>query len=194
MIIYLKAIYKELKLLVKKLGVSKKPVTYIRRTWDHTYSSDNVEAWQKRERLLHEHFPIQWHLGLPDDWKEGAAYINWWVNKNIQYIKDSEQYNVEDHWPTSQEVMDTGKDDCDGQAMLKLHMLLKAGFPDDLIGVIIVEGHMFACVYENIDDDDFYMLDNGNMTYFMRKASDVLPYYNKPPILGFNLLSKWSYI
>ena len=194
MMIYLKTIYKELKLIMKRFSMSKKPIAYVRRTWDHTYSTEKLESWQKRERNLYDSFPIQWHLGLPDGWKKTAIEINWWVNKNIEYVKDSEQYNVEDYWPISLEILNTGWGDCDGQAALKFSMLIRAGFPDDLIGLIYVDGHMFACVYEDIGADDFYILDNGNMTYLMSKASKVLPYYNKSPIFGFNLLSKWSYI
>lgn len=80
--------------------------------------------------------------------------------------------------------------------MARWRMMRDAGFPDDNIGMVVVSGHMFACLH--ISDKDFYVLDNGYITYKTALASDIFPFETKDgkelqPIIGFNLFDMWTY-
>jgi predicted transglutaminase-like cysteine proteinase len=54
--------------------------------------------------------------------------IQSFINVKIPYVLDSIQYGVLDHVPTPAEVLATGRDDCDGMAVVTVSLLVNRGF------------------------------------------------------------------
>jgi len=192
-VFFLKVLYDKIKWIFKKLTKDKKNINLEKTTFNYTKfrsSHDKIVGWRSREKDL-SGTVLPNPKDLPPNWKDTAKRINDWVNKNIEYVTDEENWGEGDYWPTSAEVKDTRKEDCDGQSILKWRMLINDGIPHDKIALIVITGHMFTAVYE--DENDFWILDNGSLTYSIQKASDVLPYTDKELKYGFNLYEEWSY-
>ncbi len=182
---YIIYILEELKLWWKRL-YNIQPYTFKKRP---TYlASPKVRDWRSREKKV-----VSQEDPKPSYKLQDIREINWWVNRNIEYVTDQENWDMIDYWPDSDETLQRGQEDCDGQAILKWRMMKDLGVPDDQIGLIIVPGHMFACYYEDPKSNDFWILDNGNIVYTMHKASKVIPYSDKKLKWGFNLDSEWLY-
>jgi len=122
-----------------------------------------------------------------------------WVISHIKGVDDAVLYAMDDYWATAGEVLAARKGDCEDQAILILHKLRAYGFPDDQIGVGIGfnknrnEAHAFALV-QDVDDDDFWILDNGAYCLFPMTAGML--FRNRPDIrliCGFNLFDRWDY-
>lgn len=56
--------------------------------------------------------------------------INFRVN-NIDYMHDDENYGPMEYFATPREMLDRGAGDCEDYAILKMHLLVAAGFPPE---------------------------------------------------------------
>lgn len=149
------------------------------------YGFSKIKNWVARERYE----PC--HTSIHDPKLKEAKKIHHWVLRNIKYIGDEKNYNDIDHWATTKEILERGSGDCEDQAFVIYKKLMAAGYPEKDIGIILIEGHAFACIY--YCPYDFYVLDNGYMTMNIVKASKLFPYKKLEPIAGFNLTDCWSY-
>ncbi|MCD6262298.1 MAG: hypothetical protein J7J52_04680 [Deltaproteobacteria bacterium] len=104
----------------------------------------------------------------------------------IRYQKEKK-----DVWNTSQKTEMLERGDCEDQAIYIMSLLRDQCTDWKCLGVGIVKGHAFAMV--KIGEDDFWIIDNGYLSYSIEKASRLLLCRNLQPICGFNLFEKWSY-
>lgn len=152
--------------------------------------SGKVYVWREREKNCNK------ILDLPDLSKmDMLTYAVKRVQKEIVYMSDVENWDKTDYWPTSQEVFERKREDCDGKAIAMWRILKDSGkFDDREIGLVIICGHMLACYHL---DNDFYVLDNGFVTKEVELASKVFPVTYKNvkfyPLYGFNLTEGWIY-
>lgn len=58
-----------------------------------------------------------------------ATAVDMWVSNNIKYESDLQHTRFPNHYPTPEEVVQAGKDDCDGIAILTTSILLSRGIP-----------------------------------------------------------------
>lgn len=160
---------------------------------DSSYSSRKIMDWRNRERQFMTQANIYSKGNLPNNWKDIAKEVNVWVHENIEYTSDQELWGTGDYWPTSKEVLEKLKEDCDGQSILKWRMLIDRGFPQDHVGILLVTGHAMVCIYEDLDARNFYIMDNGNLTWNIRKANETFPYVDKELKAAFNITDMWCY-
>jgi len=126
--------------------------------------------------------------------------INNWVNRNIQYASDKEVWGKIDYWPTTREMKEIRREDCDGQAIAKYGLLKEVGFPLEELALVIgmvmdatgrfSSMHMVCCWYEN--EDDPWVLDNGALGYGddIWKGSQIA---NFKPLVAFNEEKVWEF-
>jgi len=189
---YLILILKEIKDTI--FALFRKKVEINPRRFSNTYAGDyhaKIDDWIKREKGKTSTNIYSVKKISKNKMIEIARRINRHVNLEIRYEPDIIGWGERDYWETSRETLDRGRADCEGQAILKYALLRKEGISNDHIGIVIVSGHAFACLYINLKDRDFYVLDNGSITSAMLKASKCLD--KNEPIAGFNLTKKWSY-
>lgn len=162
-----------------------------------------ITDWQDRQRAEY-----QWHVGHIELGKKRINPLKGirarWLAKSIlkkvqqkmEFVRDIENYGMNDYWATADEVLSTYRDDCDGHSVAVWAYLRYNAFSENTIGMVYVHGHMFACWYEK-EGDDFWVLDNGFMTRRMVKASKFFPIERKgkilEPVYGFNNKNWWKY-
>lgn len=73
------------------------------------------------------------------DEQEAVRSINAAVNSWLKYRTDSDTYGVPDYWATASEILQRGTGDCKGYAILKMWMLLAAGFERSQIRLQLVK-------------------------------------------------------
>ena len=109
--------------------------------------------------------------------------INSAVNAQLRYRNDMDTYGVPDYWAKASEVLARGTGDCKGYAILKMWMLLAAGFDRSQIRLQLVKipatGQDHAILIVNTQDGQF-VLDNIAST--VRKDNEVKEYV---PLLSF---------
>jgi hypothetical protein len=155
--------------------------------WAKEPWAEQIENWQYREQTGCKFIPyLKNYYDL-----DVAEKIHNECLQQFTYVKDIEQYNQSEVWSTTPEIELKMKGDCDDFAMLVWKKLRLAGFDPSYLGMVIISGHMFACIH--VTDTDFYVLDNGNITYNIRLASRVLPHKGREPICGFNVNQYWVY-
>lgn len=99
-------------------------------------------------------------------------------------------------WQPSSVPLNKGKGISLDQSIAIMHRLRDAGFPDDALGVISVEfsgrRHSFAIVQDQTDD--FWMLDNGTLSFCPLRGSRFLSAHPEIRVLvGFNFFDIWTY-
>jgi predicted transglutaminase-like cysteine proteinase len=114
---------------------------------------------------------------------EALRSINAAVNAQLKYRNDMDTYGVSDYWAKASEVLQRGTGDCKGYAILKMWMLLAAGFDRSQIRLQLVKipatGQDHAILVVNTQDGQF-VLDNIAST--VRRDSEVSEY---TPLLSF---------
>jgi len=172
---------------ISSLFKNKSEINFAKKPYNF-YGSYKIGDWQKREADSSGN-PYK-QLGIIDMKK--AVKIHEWILDNITYVTDEKQYGMQDYWETSTEVLEKKRADCEGIAAAHWRLLRDAGFPDSAIGIILVQDHAFACIYE--EENDFWVLDNGNISSSIVRASEIFPHPRVGnPIAGFNLFENWSY-
>jgi len=73
------------------------------------------------------------------DEQEAVRSINSAVNARLKYRTDLDTYGVPDYWATASEILQRGTGDCKGYAILKMWMLLAAGFDPSQIRLQLVK-------------------------------------------------------
>jgi predicted transglutaminase-like cysteine proteinase len=155
-----------------------------------------IREWQKRQLTCMPDMKAQTGSITKADLKKAKKILRQ-TRKDIKYFDDIDIYGVREHWPTSVQVLTKKKDDCDGFSVACWARLRKAGFPDNRIGMVIVHGHMLACI--KINESDFWILDNGFLVWRAKivKASRFFPKKIRKqvyvPLVGFNLFDQWIY-
>lgn len=66
------------------------------------------------------------------------AIVNATVNRTISYARDTGPSGPEDRWASPGETVSLGKGDCEDYAILKMAVLVKAGFPAESMAVVVV--------------------------------------------------------
>lgn len=121
--------------------------------------------------------------------------INVCANRKIKYEKDTVLFATRDYWQTFKNVSTKLKGDCEDQAIYKWG-ILRCIYGDANVGMCVVRGHCFCCVYEE-GNPNFWVLDNGYMCHFPVRADKLFPKEIKDkflfPLVGFNHIDKWSY-
>ena len=185
-----------LKFIYKLLGI--KLYKYQRELYTKN-AVGKIGMWQRRENG--NVTPAIYHdIDKSDKDKYTAMRILNYLQNEIEFVKDWDQYGVLDHWPTSSEILNSMKDDCDGFAVAVWAYLRRYRIDFKNIGMVYVSGdpaHMITCWHENGDPNDFWVLDNGYMSDRMVKASKLFPFKRNgvemEPKYGFNHLTWWRY-
>jgi len=154
---------------------------FTRKPFVHRGYAYKIFDWQYRERHV---FHVVDNINKPT--LKDIKKVHRWVLTNFKYIPDKGK----DYWETSDEVIQKGGADCEGLAALMMRKLRELGIPDEKLGICIIPRHAFATYWYK--DDDFYILDNGYMTYHVVKASEF-SWKKGEPLCGFNLSDVWSF-
>lgn len=150
---------------------------------------DDVVAWQKRQikSMSFEDSVPRKEGGVIDLKKMRAIH-----KKTLLEVKHKEN----GMWKVSTDTLQQGKGISLDQAIVLMHRLRDAGFPDDALGVVSVQleqqRHSFAII--QFAENDFWMLDNGQFSSIPVKASTLLA-KRKDIIylIGFNFFDVWNY-
>ena len=150
---------------------------------------DDVVAWQKRQitSMSFEDSVPQKESGVIDYKKMRTVH-----KKTLLEVKHKEG----GMWKVSTDTLQKGRGISLDQAIVLMHRLRDAGFPDDALGVVSVQlsrqRHSFAII--QFAEDDFWMLDNGRLssvpvkaTTFLAKRGDIVY------LIGFNFFDVWNY-
>jgi len=175
------------------------------RQFTHLPFVTKVWAWQQSEILCNRVYIKEADVAFSSVFpKLVCRQVMKTINQVIEYTHDFIQYG-RDHWPTSEQVFKTMKDDCDGQSIAMWYLLISAGIPADQIGMCYLKGigkkdnrgHMIAVWHDPKLEDDFWVLDNKFLTKKMIKASKLFPIKRNGrifnPIYGFNTKDTWIY-
>lgn len=117
------------------------------------------------------------------DEQEAVRSINAAVNSSLKYRTDSDTYGVPDYWATASEILQRGTGDCKGYAILKMWMLLAAGFERSQIRLQLVKipatGQDHAVLVVNTKSHQLVL---DNITAVVRDDNQVKEYL---PLLSF---------
>lgn len=129
-------------------------------------------------------------IGLPNILNTSPRFItaiNFAVN-NIAYAHDDVTYGPVEYFATPREMLRNGQGDCEDYAILKMHMLLAAGYPGEHMYLVVglytqwhgeVGGHAVLVIRD--DQDHLWVLDN------MRNSIIPLEQYKQfEPIAAMN--------
>jgi predicted transglutaminase-like cysteine proteinase len=117
--------------------------------------------------------------------------INSFFNKNIVFVKDIDNYGVEDYWATPVEALSTGAGDCEDYAIAKYFSLKMMGVAEEKLRIAYVKSlqynmfHMVMLYYNNPGADPLVL---DNLVDSIKPASerrDLLP------IFTFNGAGLW---
>lgn len=72
------------------------------------------------------------------DEAELLARVNRWVNGEIAYVSDQQNYGQSDVWATAEQTLARGKGDCEDFAILKMQMLRAAGVPTSSMKLVLM--------------------------------------------------------
>jgi len=109
--------------------------------------------------------------------------------RGITYVGEKEG---KDRWQSSTETWEKRTGDCEDIAIVIYRKLRNLGFPEWSTYVCIVKGYAFAIVRPHREATNFWILDNGKITISIKKAFDVLQYYDYTPLYVFNEKSMWN--
>lgn len=195
-VFYFKLIGDKLRWIIRRWKEDPVPKDFDKTPFDYSrYSSTyrKMTSWRSREKAVGDSISPD-NSDLPNDWKKIARKVNNWVNRNIKYVTDEENWDSRDYWSSSKETKMKGQEDCDGQAILKWRMLIDEGLPHDKLALLSVVsekgGHMFTAIFEN---GEFWILDNGSISLSVQKASKTLTYTNWNLRYGFTMFNEWRY-
>ncbi|CAH1649442.1 conserved exported hypothetical protein [Hyphomicrobiales bacterium] len=117
------------------------------------------------------------------DEQEAVRSINAAVNSWLKYRTDSDTYGVPDYWASASEILQRGTGDCKGYAILKMWMLLAAGFERSQIRLQLVKipatGQDHAVLVVNTKNHQLVL---DNIAAVVRDDNQVKEYL---PLLSF---------
>lgn len=93
------------------------------------------------------------------------SYVNQWVNNSAKQGTDYSIWGQEDYWATPYETIAKGAADCEDYAMTKYFLLVDLGIPKERlylshVSYIDQEAPHMVLIYQSIEDNGFYVLDN----------------------------------
>ena len=118
-----------------------------------------------------------------------VAAINAYVNKAIEYREDRDLFGKADHWAGARRTLALGKGDCEDIAIVKMQLLLAAGYGrDDLVLTLARDtvrrnDHALLMVRRG---EGWIILDNGTDTLL-----DGAQSYGYRPIVSFGAREAW---
>ncbi len=144
-----------------------------------------IDIWREKEQQFSENKGIDFILTKKN--LKPIKKIHRKIHLIIKYRKDKNIWNEADYWQTYRQTLMLKTGDCEDQAILR-YMALKnlRTIPEENLSLIIIKKHMFCAIF-NKDFTDFFILDNGFLTYKIRRASKVMPIFGERPIAHFNL-------
>ncbi|GAU07677.1 hypothetical protein [Desulfoplanes formicivorans] len=171
-------------------GFKQKKRTFVRKNnVTNSVLYDDVVAWQKKQIAS-----MSFEDSVPS--KSGGV-IDIGKMRTIHRRTLLEVEHREDGmWKVSTDTLQKGKGISLDQAIVLMHRLRDAGFPDDALGVVSVQleqqRHSFAII--QYAEDDFWMLDNGYFSVFPVRASRFLAKRDDIVyLIGFNFFDVWTY-
>jgi hypothetical protein len=150
---------------------------------------DDAVAWQKKQIKS-----MSFEDSVP---KKEEGVINYKRMRAIHKKTLLEVKHKEDGmWKVSTDTLRKGRGISLDQAIVLMHRLRDAGFPDDALGVVSVQlkeqRHSFAII--QFAKDDFWMLDNGQFSSVPVKARTFLAKRKDISyLIGFNFFDVWNY-
>ncbi len=170
---------------VRTLPETRASFRYFERPDPYDAWSLKISQWQTRQRAEAQAAPLEALGGTlrerylqrrrelrRDLAREVAAWIQ--QEAKLHYKEDA----VIDYWPTLEEVLVAGADDCDGLELLVHQLLLDLGFPGDQVYRAVVrrpsdnQHHMVTLWFESPDDP--WVIDpTGAMVLGMHRMSDT---------------------
>lgn len=127
---------------------------------------------------------------LDSEWSK-LHTANHYVNRNLRFVADQQQYSKADYWATPLESLGRGAGDCEDYAIAKYFMLRAMGIADDKLRLMYVralrqnEPHMVLIYFEQPDQ---YPLVLDNLESDIRSAIDRT---DLKPIYSFNASGLW---
>ncbi|WP_454658355.1 transglutaminase-like cysteine peptidase [Bosea beijingensis] len=122
-------------------------------------------------------------LAQRQDDQAAIRSINAAVNGRLKYRTDMENYGTPDYWATAGELLQRGTGDCKGYAILKMWMLLAAGFDRSQIRLQLVKipatGQDHAILVVNTTEGQIVL---DNLAAGTRNDTEVKEY---KPLLSF---------
>jgi len=89
--------------------------------------------------------------------------IEKWVTKNIRYISDRKQFNMNERWTLPNETLQRRKGDCEDGAILMITFAVTAGVPGERLRMyapIRVKNSWHACVaYKRESDNEWVWME-----------------------------------
>jgi hypothetical protein len=98
----------------------------------------------------------------------------------IEYKRE----NLKDDWKPSDRTLKDGFGDCEDQAIYLLRLLACHGFNPNDSYILITEGHASVAYWH--ESNDFWLLDNGHLSWIIVKASEFFPRDNIVPLFFLN--------
>lgn len=124
------------------------------------------------------------------DWSR-LHLVNDFINRNINFVSDQQQYGRLDYWATPVESLGAGAGDCEDYAIAKYFALRAMGVPDDKLRLMYVralvqnEPHMVLVYFEQPDQ---YPLVLDNLDTRIQSAIDRT---DLKPVYSFNASGLW---
>jgi predicted transglutaminase-like cysteine proteinase len=121
--------------------------------------------------------------------REILRLVNEHVNRKVAYSPDDRSYSQRDFWAKPSETISKQAGDCEDFAILKMHLLLAAGYKADQIRFVLArdlganQDHAFLVVFT---PNGSQVLDNNiDRVYSVKEAVDIRP------IMSFSENNRW---
>jgi predicted transglutaminase-like cysteine proteinase len=117
--------------------------------------------------------------------------VNRYVNANIAFVDDSQQFGVADRWETANASLARGRGDCEDYAIAKLAMLRRAGFADRDLHFVVLKDLVRRADHAVLvvrSEGRFLVLDNGTET-----LADSATIRDYRPILTFTAGQRFTH-
>ncbi|TDH34486.1 transglutaminase [Pseudohoeflea suaedae] len=115
--------------------------------------------------------------------------VNRSVNRGLRYSPDSQTYNKVDYWATPSEILTKGAGDCEDFAILKYHLLVKAGIPASSLSLVVLKDtsrKLYHSVLAVGTNKGFFILDN--VVDRIYRDADMPQYM---PLISFSTDRAW---
>ena len=99
----------------------------------HLQGVSEIVQWKANELMIGKLLPIQ----------KAQAVLDY-INREIQWVDDWKAYKVPDYWETAEEVIKSGRSDCEGKAFTAYKLLRACGFSADELKISAEIGHIFC--------------------------------------------------
>jgi hypothetical protein len=88
----------------------------------------HAERFISPSQLVQPEKTASFYADMEDTVKDNPVQMFSYIERKIRYTNDLFNYKALNHLPTTEEVLQSGKDDCDGQAVLLCSVLRHAGY------------------------------------------------------------------